>query len=362
MSEAIRLLVAGGGTGGHIFPLLAVARALEKIAPGSEIRFVGTSRGIESRLVPEAGYQLHTLSIGGLKVKSLVRRATTLLQLPWAVVVSAFLIGRFAPHVILGGGGYASGPVGLAARFLRIPLALLEINSLPGFTNRKLARSAEIAFITFPRSSDYLRCRTIVTGNPVRPEVRIGSPRPHGGAMRILIFGGSQGAAGLNSLVIDSLPHLIARGLELDITHQTGKLDFERVSQAYATSGIAAKIEIFIDDMPLAYRLADLVICRAGAGTVAELIAARRPSVLVPLPTAADNHQEHNARAIVEAGGGIILRQDETDGSILAERIADWYHRREELVRMGEALGKLDHPDAAERIAEELVVLARRER
>ncbi len=352
------MLIAGGGTGGHVFPLLAVARAVGEAAAGSEVRFVGTARGIESRLVPEAGYPLHLLRIGGLKGKSIARRVATLVQLPWAVLTSAFLIARFGPHAVLGGGGYASGPVCLAASMLRVPLALLEVNSLPGLTNRKLARRAAVAFVAFERTGERLRCPTIVTGNPVRQEIRAGPPRPHSGALRLLVIGGSQGAVGLNSLVIDSLPHLKSGGFELEITHQAGADDLQRVREAYRSLSMQARIEPFIEEIASAYRDADLVICRAGATTVAELIAARRPAVLVPLPTAADNHQEFNAQAIVEAGGGVILRQGEADGAALAERIGGWYHQRDELARAGEALESLDRPDAADRIAEELIGLA----
>jgi len=352
------MIIAGGGTGGHVFPMLAVARAVEEVAPGSEILFVGTRNRIESRLVPEAGYSIKYLRIGGLKGKSALSRAGTLLQLPWAVIASAFLIAKFGPHVVLGGGGFASGPVGLAASLLRVPLALLEVNSLPGFTNRKLARRAGVAFVAFKETAERLDCRTILTGNPVRSLLR-GEPRkPHDGPLRLLIIGGSQGAVGLNNLVIEALPYLKEAGLKLEITHQTGGLDLDRVRGAYREAGVAARIEPFIDNMAAAYEAADFLICRAGATTVAELVAARRPAILVPLPTAADNHQEFNARTVVDCGGGVLLRQGETDGAGLAREIASWYDQRDRLPRMGAALAKLDHPDAAERIAEELLSLA----
>ena len=358
MPGKIRLIIAGGGTGGHVFPMLAVARAVVEAAPGSEVLFIGTRRGIEARLVPEAGFPIKYLRIGGLKGKSIFNRVVTLAQLPWAGVVSAFTIAKFGPHVVLGGGGYASGPVGLAASFLRVPLALLEVNSLPGFTNRKLAKRAAVAFTAFEETGSRLACRTLVTGNPIRTEVRGEPHQAHDGPLRMLVVGGSQGAVGLNSLVIDALPGLKEMGASLEITHQAGKLDFERVRSAYGKAGIAARIEPFIEDMARAYREADFVVCRAGATTVAELVAARRPAMLVPLPTAADNHQEYNAKALVDAGGGLILRQNETDGRQLSQRIADWYDRRSDLPRMGAALEKLDRPGAAAGIAAELITLA----
>jgi len=358
VAPKIRLIIAGGGTGGHVFPMLAVARAVEEAAPGSEILFIGTKRGIESRLVPDSGYRINYLKIGGLKGKSLLNRAATLVQLPWAVVASAFTIAGFGPHAVLGGGGYASGPVGLAASMLRVPLALLEVNSLPGFTNRKLARRAKLSFIAFEETSQRMTCPTIVTGNPVRGEVR-GEPIKAGsGPLRLLIIGGSQGAVGLNSLVIDALPFLKQADCGLMITHQAGKLDYERVRDEYANARVEARVEPFIADMASAYSNAELVICRAGATTVAELVAARRPAILVPLPSAADNHQEFNAMTLVGAGGGMLLRQNESDGKRLVKEILGWYDRRHELPLMGEALGKLDHPDAAERIAAELIALA----
>jgi UDP-N-acetylglucosamine--N-acetylmuramyl-(pentapeptide) pyrophosphoryl-undecaprenol N-acetylglucosamine transferase len=241
---------------------------------------------------------------------------------------------------------------------LRVPLALLEVNSLPGFTNRGLARRARLGFIAFAETADRLRCPTIVTGNPVRREVRVGPMESGKGPLRLLVIGGSQGAVGLNSLVIDALPRLKAAGERVRITHQSGKLDYERVRAAYGEIGVSARIEPFIDDMATAYRQAEMVICRAGATTVAELVAARRPAILVPLPSAADNHQEFNAMALVNVGGGVLMRQKESDGSRLAEEVLGWYDRRSELPRMGEALGKLDHPDAAARIADELFALA----
>jgi UDP-N-acetylglucosamine--N-acetylmuramyl-(pentapeptide) pyrophosphoryl-undecaprenol N-acetylglucosamine transferase len=360
-TRTIRIVIAGGGTGGHLFPMLAVARALEQAAPGAEILFVGTSRGIESRLVPEAGYKLATLWIGGLKRKSIFKRFVTLAQLPVALAHSACLLARFGPHVVLGGGGYASGPVGLAASLQGIPLALLEVNSLPGLTNRKLARRAKAAFLAFEVTAGRLHgCRCLVTGNPVRADIRKAgdSETARNDRFRLFVLGGSQGAVALNSLVLEALPRLREMGLKIDITHQAGARDFERVKSSYRETGWEAVVEPFISDMAAAYAAADIVVCRAGATTVAELIAARRPAILVPLPTAADNHQEHNAMVIVDAGGGELLRQAETDGAVLAERIAYWYHRREQLPAKARSLAALDRPDAAERIAAELISLA----
>ena len=358
MGVGIRLAIAGGGTGGHVYPMLAVARAVERQAPGSELLFVGTRRGIEARLVPEAGYRLATLRIGGLKGKSALRRLATMGQLPWAVLASAVLLARFRPQAVLGGGGFASGPVGLAASLLRTPLALLEVNSLPGFTNRRLAGRARVAYVAFRETAARMRCPVVVTGNPVRDEVRGEPPRAAEGPLRLLVLGGSQGAVGLNSLVVAALPHLEALGVPLAVTHQAGALDLERVRGAYREAGLAARVEPFLTDIASAYREAELAVSRAGATTVAELIAARRPAIFVPLPTAADNHQEHNALAVVAAGGGELLRQPEADGALLAERIACWYDRREGLEQAGAALAVLDHPDAAERIAGGLIALA----
>lgn len=359
----LRVVIAGGGTGGHVFPMIAVARAIEEMEPESEIIFIGTNRGIESRLVPKAGFTLKTLKIGGLKGKSIFRRAVTLAQLPIAMLHSAFLTAKFGPHVVLGGGGYASGPVGLVASLQRIPLALLEVNSIPGLTNRKLAKRADAVFLAFEATQKLLAgCRSIVTGNPVRSGFRIPPDRTtrQGRPFHLLIVGGSQGAVAINSLVIDSLNLL--KEMDISITHQTGSVDVERVRSAYAEAGVTAGIEVFIEDMTAAYTNADLVVCRAGATTVAELIAARKPAVLIPLPTAADNHQEHNARVIVDAGGGQLLRQAEADGTILADSIANWYHHREKLEQAGDSLADLDRPDAAEKIAEELITLARGQR
>ena len=306
---------------------------------------------------------LKTLRIGGLKGKSIFRRGITLLQLPIAILNSAFLLARFGPHVVLGGGGYASGPVCLAASLQGLPVALLEVNSMPGLTNRKLSKRSDLAFVAFKETAERMQgCRAVVTGNPVRSDLRVAGVRTDGnrGKFRLLVLGGSQGAVGLNSLVIEALEALEGLAPSMSITHQAGLFDLERVRAAYSKTGLEVRVEPFIENMAEAYGIADMVICRAGATTVAELIATRKPAILIPLPVAADNHQEFNARVIVDAGGGELLRQNEATGAILAERIAYWYHRRERLPQLGAALESLDRPDAANRIAEELIVLAGR--
>ena len=359
MAAPFRFVIAGGGTGGHVFPMLAVADALRAAEPDCGILFIGTKDRIESKLVPKAGYELATIPAGGLKGKSPLSRFVALGKIPLAMIKSAFMLSRFGPHAVLGGGGYASWPVCRTAAFLKIPLALLEVNSLPGLANRKLAHKAAEAYVAFEATRERMKCETIVTGNPIRSEVRGEPPKEKEGELNILVLGGSQGAVGLNSLVIEALPLIRKSAIEVHITHQTGELDIDRVRRAYRESRVPGSAVPFIEAMGTAYRNADLVIARAGATTVAEVIAARRPTVFVPLPTAADNHQEINAGEIVSAGGGVIIHQDKGEAAALADVVIDCYHRRSQLAAMGAALAQLDHPDAAEVVAQRLITLAR---
>ena len=356
MTARLRVMIAGGGTGGHVFPMISVADQLKKINPDAEIVFVGTSDRIESRLVPQAGYKLETIPVGGLKGKSVFSRFISLGKLPFALMKSAFLISKYGPHVVLGGGGFASWPLCQAAGMLKVPLALMEVNSLPGMANRKLASMAREAYISFSSTERQLKCKCLLTGNPVRSNLR-GIESVANKELNILVIGGSQGAVGLNSLVLDALQHLEGK-LDIRITHQSGEYDRERVEQAHARSGLDSTAVSFIDDMRTAYSKADLVVARAGATTVAELIAARKPSILVPLPTAADNHQEVNALEIVNSGGGLMLRQQDSSGEDLAKVILDLNGDKQKLDGMAKALADLDHPDAASMIAERLSALA----
>lgn len=356
MAGKLRVMIAGGGTGGHVFPMIAVADEIKRINPDSEVVFVGTKERIESRLVPEAGYQLETIPVGGLKGKSVFNRIVNLAKLPVAIAKSAFLISKYGPNVVLGGGGFASWPLCQAAGMLKVPLALMEVNSLAGMANRKLSPMAKEAYISFSSTEKQLKCPSILTGNPVRSNLR-GTAEPQREGFHVLVIGGSQGAVGLNSLVIETLTHLKGK-MPFKLIHQTGELDKERVIKVYNEQGFDGQVVSFIDDMAQSYSWADLVVARAGATTVAELIAARKPSVLVPLPTAADNHQELNALELVNAGGGQMLRQQDSKGEDLASLLIELNENRTKLKGMAEALTSLDHPEAAKEIARRLMVLS----
>lgn len=357
----LRVLIAGGGTGGHVFPMLAVAGRLKAIHPDCQILFIGASGRIETKLVPRAGYELKTLSISGVKGKGIAGKLTALLKLPWALLRSAFIVTTFGPHVVLSGGGYAAWPACRAAAFLGRPLALLEVNSLPGMVTRMLAGKAKRAYTAFPATAGHLKCQCLLTGNPIRPELHQIGELPMREHLSLLIMGGSQGAVGLNSLVVEALPELKRSGVKLRIIHQTGGTDVSRVRQAYEDAGLNAEVTPFIEDMRSAYAEADLVISRAGATSVAELMAAGRPSILVPLPTAADDHQTVNAREIADIGGGVVLPQASSSGKDMANQIEGWYHHRSQLQAMHAKLKAAVKTDSADLIARDLITLAERD-
>jgi UDP-N-acetylglucosamine--N-acetylmuramyl-(pentapeptide) pyrophosphoryl-undecaprenol N-acetylglucosamine transferase len=357
---APRVVIAGGGTGGHVFPALALAAELSARAPGCELLFVGSRGGLEERLVPAHGYRLELLEVGKLRGEGLARRLATLAGLPRAGVRALALLGRFAPDVVVGVGGYASGPLVLAAAARRIPTLLLEQNSVPGSTNRLLARVADRVLIAFRRAARWLPAdRTLLVGNPLRPalvaQLRAPRTRAHDRVRPcLLILGGSQGAHALNELACGAAPLLAARLPGLRVIHQTGRADHDAVCRAYAAAGVDARVEPFIEEMAAAYSAADLALSRAGATTIAELCCAGVPAVLVPYPHAADEHQAWNAREIAERGGALALLQRELSPARLAELLAQLLADGERLARMGRAIGVCAYPDAAGAAAEQV--------
>ena len=298
----LRILIAGGGTGGHLFPGIAVAREVLRRQPDAVITFAGTARGIEARAVPRAGFALDLLRSAGLKATSLQARARGVSLLPLSGVDAWRILSRRAPDVVIGVGGYSSGPVVLAAAARRIPTLLLEQNAVPGLTNRLLARVVSSAAVTFASTVGFFGGRGFVTGNPVRPEFFDVAPERAAGPPRVLIFGGSQGAHAINVAMVAAAPGLAARGLGMEITHQTGERDLDLVKDGYRRAGVTARVEPFLFDMAREMKLADLVVCRSGATTIAELTASGRPAIFIPLPTAADDHQRVNAEVLVAAG------------------------------------------------------------
>jgi UDP-N-acetylglucosamine--N-acetylmuramyl-(pentapeptide) pyrophosphoryl-undecaprenol N-acetylglucosamine transferase len=348
----VKVLIAGGGTGGHVIPGLAIARELRD-AHGAEVRFVGTARGLETRLVPEAGFALELIRVGQLKNVSVATRLRTMLDLPLGIARCVRLVKAFKPDVVVGVGGYASGPAMLAAILLRVPTLAYEPNAVPGLANRLVGKWVSAAAVGFAQSARYFR-NAVVTGVPVRQAIFTVKPKPLGSAPRLLVTAGSQGAKVFN----DTMPLIVARLLErvsgLTILHQAGARNVDATAAAYAASGADAsrwEVRAFIDDMPVQYGLCDLVLARAGS-TVAELAAAGKPSLLVPLPTAADDHQRRNAEAFAEAGAAVMMLQAEVTPETLLEELVRLFADRDSLVLMGEQARTLARPGAVERIGE----------
>jgi len=345
------VLIMAGGTGGHVFPALAVAEELA--AQGVAVSWLGTRNGLEARVVPAAGYALETIRVTNLRGKGLRR----LLLAPFMLLVAlwqALVIQlRLRPRAVLGMGGYVSGPGGVIAWLLRRPLLIHEQNSIAGLTNRWLAPLARVVMVAFPGSLSHHK--TVHTGNPVRGGItRIPQPPERfagrTGALRLLVFGGSLGARALN----ENVPAAIAQldvALRPEIFHQTGSADAAGVQRAYQAAEITARVEPFIEDMASAYAWADLVICRAGALTVAELSVVGVASILVPFPHATDDHQTGNARFLADAGAAILLPQDTLNAAGLAALLADFTGQRDVLLEMACRAQELAIPDAAARVA-----------
>ena len=359
----VRVLITGGGTGGHVYPGLAVAEALEELAPGSEVRFAGTSRGIESVLVPRAGYRFTTLPASGFR--GLGGRARLLFLVNFFLgffrSVLMFLVWR--PRVVLGTGGYVSAPVMLAAMVLGIPCALQEQNAVPGSTNRLVARWARRIYLGFGDAARYFKAgRCLETGNPVRPEflanARHDEPPEERTGNRLLVFGGSRGAATLNAAVREAAEIWCVRP-DLSVLIQTGPKEHAVVAAAF-DAGSSDRITVvpYIDDMASALRRADLVVSRAGAMTLAELQCLGRPAVLVPFPFATDDHQLRNAEDCARSGAAVVLKDDVCDGSTLVRLVDELLGDAVRLRGMADAATALGRPHAAAVIAADLLQLA----
>jgi len=373
----LSVLIAGGGTGGHLYPAIAVARELIARVPQAEVTFVGTAAGIESRVVPLEGFALDVIRSAGLKGKSMQALVRGVALLPLSAADAWRVITRRRPDVVIGVGGYSSGPVVLLSALRGIPTLLMEQNAIPGLTNRLLAPMVDAAAVTFQESVKLFGSKAVVSGNPVRQEFfhneeahghDLGTPslRRDGdpalappGAARVLVFGGSQGAHAINMAMVEAAARLAAAAPRLAVTHQTGERDLEMVRDGYRRAGLEARVEPFLFAMSREMRAADLVVCRAGATTVAELTASGRPSILVPLPTAADDHQRMNAQALVSEGAAVMIEQRELTGDRLAAEMLSLAGDRERRRRMGEAARHLARPDAARMIVEKVLALAR---
>jgi UDP-N-acetylglucosamine--N-acetylmuramyl-(pentapeptide) pyrophosphoryl-undecaprenol N-acetylglucosamine transferase len=362
----LRIVVAGGGTGGHLYPGIAVARELLRRHPDARVTFAGTARGIEARVIPKEGFELDLLRSAGLKGTSPAARARGVLLLPLGALDAWRILSHRSPDVVIGVGGYSSGPVVLAAAVRRIPTLLMEQNAVPGVTNRTLAHVVDAAAVTFDETVRYFGRRGFVTGNPVRAEfldsgVGVEQDARVGGSVpRVLIFGGSQGAHAINMAMVEAAPKLAGHPGGLAITHQTGERDLEHVRGSYRRAGLEARVEPFLFAMDREVKAADLVVSRAGATTLAELTAAGKPALLIPLPTAADDHQRKNADVMARAGAAEVLDQRTLSGAGLADRIialATDAPRRAAMALAARALAK---PDAAHAIADRVLQLAGR--
>ena len=357
----MRVLIAGGGTGGHLYPGIAVAEEVR--ARGGEVLFVGTARGIEAKAVPAAGYPLELLEVSGLKRMGLVKTVQGLARVPVALARSLGIVRRFKPDVVLGVGGYASGPMVLAAALARYPTAIQEQNSVPGFTNRTLGRFVRAVLVAFEEARRYFPARKVVlTGNPVRRRFveRAAGQAQSGGTL--LVVGGSQGARAVNDLVLGAAEVLAAQGALPPLVHQTGTADAERCQDRYRALGLAERVTVrpFIEDMAAALGEAQLVVGRAGALTLAELAIVGRPAVLIPLPTAADDHQSKNAAAFAAAGAAVVLPQADATGATLAATLAPLLADPPRRLQMAQAMRTLARPTAAADVVQQLAALAAR--
>lgn len=361
----MKVLIAAGGTGGHIYPGIAVAQEIMRRDANSRVHFVGTARGLETRLVPQAGFELSLIESAGLKNVSLGARVKGLAILPKSFVSARRLMRQFQPDVVVGAGGYVSGPVVLTAAITNRPTLVMESNALPGWTNRVLARFVDRAAVSFEQALPFFRGKARVTGNPVRREFFEIPPKPREpGEFSLLVFGGSQGARAINEAMVAALPKLKELPAMLRIKHQTGAADFEKVQAAYEAAGWNehAEVRSYIDNMMADFAAADLVLCRAGATTTAELIAAGKASIMVPFPYAADDHQRKNAEALQSAGAARMILQQELSPERLVTEIERLVREPQTLTRMEEASRKLAHGDAAVAAVDMIEELANRGR
>ncbi len=350
----MRLVIAGGGTGGHLFPGIAIAEAVMANDPRAEVLFVGTERGIESRAVPKAGFRLALIEVAGLKGASLDKRLGTVAKLPMAGLASRRILKDFGADAVIGVGGYASGPVLVAATLMGLPTAICEQNSVPGVTNRILSRLVRKVYVTFKASLPHFSAeKAVLVGNPVRRSFQVAARAATNNddvrvPGRIFIFGGSQGARPLNEVMPEAMALLRAQGHSISVVHQAGKDAVDGVKAAYDDKGVTAEVTSFIDDMVSQYRAADVVICRAGATSCAEVTALGVAAILIPFPQAADDHQTMNAQDLVDQGAALMLRQQELSGASLAAMVHDLLSAPDklaELRRQSAAAGRLDAAD-----------------
>jgi UDP-N-acetylglucosamine--N-acetylmuramyl-(pentapeptide) pyrophosphoryl-undecaprenol N-acetylglucosamine transferase len=354
----MRVLIAGGGTGGHLFPGIAIAEAFRLKEPASEILFLGTGNPMEVSTLSKKGFDHASIVAEGLKGRGLWRQIRSLFKVPVGIWQALRIIWRFHPDIVIGLGAYASGPVALAARLTGKKLVVHEQNILPGLTNRILGRFADRVFISFPDAGGAFRpSRTVVTGNPLRHELlepRLDEETTE--SFTVLVLGGSQGAHAVNYAVVGALDYLESP-TRMAFIHQTGTKDAAWVAQAYDSRNIQATVKPFFVDMRGPYHLANLVVCRAGATTVSELMALGKPAIFIPFPFAANNHQELNARYVADAGGAEVILEKDVNGAVLGDRLNHYASAPRALEDMAKRLLALARPDAADVIVDECTKL-----
>ncbi|HXR78215.1 MAG TPA: undecaprenyldiphospho-muramoylpentapeptide beta-N-acetylglucosaminyltransferase [Bryobacteraceae bacterium] len=355
-----RFLMTGGGTGGHIFPALAVARLLRE--RGHDVLFAGTPEGMEARLAPEAGFRMEFIRIGGFNRAGLRKQARTALQLPVSIGAAILMMGRWRPDAVFSMGGYVAGPVALAAVLRRVPLIVMEPNAVPGVTNRRLASFVYRALVGFEATKRWFPPGQVeLTGVPIREEF-FRTPPKAGGPFTLLITGGSRGSRTLNRASSESWPLFRSARIPIRIIHQCGMNDTEDFARQFAASGLEGEVVPFIRDMPGAFAQADLVLGRSGAGSVGEIAAAGMASILVPFPFAADDHQRKNAEAFVDAGAARMILDRDLTGERLFREVEDLRQNPSEREIMRERVRRFARPEAAERAAEVLEEAAARKK
>jgi UDP-N-acetylglucosamine--N-acetylmuramyl-(pentapeptide) pyrophosphoryl-undecaprenol N-acetylglucosamine transferase len=361
-SKQLRIIIAGGGTGGHLFPAVAIAKEIVKRYAAADIRFIIGRRKMESEILTRLGFHQQSIHVEGVKGRGWKKGIMVFIKLPYSFFQSVSILKRFSPHLVLGVGGYSSGSVCLAARFMGLPTAIHEQNSFPGLTNRLLCRIVDKVFVSFEESRQHFPGGTLyLTGNPVREELLAGGKDPGKRDERftMLVVGGSLGARAINRAFVAALQILREKGKDPAVIHQSGETDYARVVEEYERKGLGGKIVPFIEDMAEAYHRADMVVSRAGATTVSELAALGKPSILIPYPFAANRHQETNALMLVRVGGAEMILEQDLSGESLAERLMKYMDERNVLEEMGRQAEKVGRPDAAKVIVDHLEAMRR---
>jgi UDP-N-acetylglucosamine--N-acetylmuramyl-(pentapeptide) pyrophosphoryl-undecaprenol N-acetylglucosamine transferase len=357
------LIIAGGGTGGHLFPGIAIAEEFLRRNRGDRILFVGTNKGIEKRVLGNLGFSLRTIDVEGIKGKGWMKSLDAMFRLPGAMIQSFRIIREFSPELVIGVGGYASGPVVLAARLLGIRTAIAEQNALPGLTNRILGKMVDRVFVSFAQTGRWFHARKVmVSGNPIRQgfAAEMKKPQEQNRPFTLLVFGGSQGAHAINRAMLEALDDLGPLRDRLRILHQTGSKDRDAVANIYQTKGATADVLPFIIDMAAAYQTADLLVCRAGATSIAEITAAGKAAILIPFPAAVEDHQTKNAEVLVQAGAAEMIPEKELTGARLAAAIKRYYESPELLREMETRSAGLGNIRAAADIVDACLALVQR--